>query len=73
MPKRIQLRRTKGWRMPANTVKVDRSAKYGNPFRTDMHLDILDVIVSIQVLADSRLVAGTVGGTSSSACIVRER
>ena len=28
--------------------------------------------VSIQVLADSRLVAGTVGGTSSSACIVRE-
>jgi hypothetical protein len=29
--------------------------------------------VSIQVLADSRLVAGTVGGTSSSACIVRER
>jgi hypothetical protein len=40
MPKRIQLRRTKGWRMPANTVKVDRSTKYGNPFRTDMHLDI---------------------------------
>lgn len=31
-PKRIQLRRTKGWRMPPNTVKVDRSTKWGNIF-----------------------------------------
>lgn len=33
MPVRIQLRRTKGWRMPAGAVKVDRSTKWGNPFR----------------------------------------
>lgn len=31
MPERVQLRRTKGWRMPENTVKVDRSTKWGNP------------------------------------------
>ena len=31
-PRRIQLRRTAGWRMPLNTVKVDRSTKWGNPF-----------------------------------------
>lgn len=31
-PKRIQLKRTKGWRMPPNTVKVDRTTKFGNPF-----------------------------------------
>ncbi len=31
-PERIQLRRTKGWRMPSNTVKVDRSTIFGNPF-----------------------------------------
>jgi hypothetical protein len=31
-PKRIQLRRSRGWRMPKNTVKVDRSTKWGNPF-----------------------------------------
>jgi len=31
-PQRIQLRRTAGWRMPPNTVKVDRSTKWGNPF-----------------------------------------
>lgn len=32
MPERVQLRRTKGWKMPENTVKVDRSTKWGNPF-----------------------------------------
>lgn len=31
-PQRIQLRRTKGWRMPADTLKVDRTTKWGNPF-----------------------------------------
>lgn len=31
-PVRIQLSRAKGWRMPPNTVKVDRSTQWGNPF-----------------------------------------
>jgi hypothetical protein len=31
-PKRIQLSRKRGWRMPENAVKVDRSTKWGNPF-----------------------------------------
>jgi hypothetical protein len=31
MPKRIQLSRRKGWRMPAGAVKVDRSTRWGNP------------------------------------------
>jgi hypothetical protein len=30
---RIQLSRAKGWRMPAHTLKVDRSTRYGNPWR----------------------------------------
>jgi len=34
-PQRIQLSRKKGWRMPENTVKVDRSTDWGNPFRVD--------------------------------------
>jgi len=34
-PHRVQLRRTKGWRMPPNTVKVDRSTKWGNPYVVD--------------------------------------
>jgi hypothetical protein len=32
MPIRVQLKRSKGWRMPAGTVKVDRSTRWGNPF-----------------------------------------
>ncbi len=32
MPKRIQLKRAKGWRMPACAKKVDRSTRWGNPF-----------------------------------------
>jgi hypothetical protein len=31
-PQRIQLRRSKGWKMPGNTVKIDRTTKWGNPF-----------------------------------------
>ena len=31
-PQRVQLSRIKGWKMPANTVKVDRTTKWGNPF-----------------------------------------
>jgi len=27
------LSRAAGWRMPENTVKVDRSTRWGNPFR----------------------------------------
>ena len=30
-PKRIQLRRTKGWRLPPNTIVVSRPSKWGNP------------------------------------------
>jgi len=31
-PKRIQLSRAKGWRLPPNTVKVDRTTVFGNPW-----------------------------------------
>jgi hypothetical protein len=30
-PKRIQLSRKKGWRLPPNTVVVSRPTKWGNP------------------------------------------
>ena len=36
-PRRLQLRRTKGWRMPANTLKVDRTTLFGNPFLAADH------------------------------------
>lgn len=33
MPKRIQRKRTKGWRMPKGAVYVGRPSKWGNPLR----------------------------------------
>jgi hypothetical protein len=32
MPKRIQRKRTKGWKMPANSIYVGRPTKWGNPY-----------------------------------------
>lgn len=32
-PKRIQLRRTPGWRKPEGAISVARPTKWGNPFR----------------------------------------
>ena len=33
MPKRLQRKRTKGWRKPENAVIVDRTSRWGNPFK----------------------------------------
>jgi hypothetical protein len=32
MPQRIQRKRTRGWKMPPNTVSVARPGRWGNPF-----------------------------------------
>lgn len=32
-PTRIQLKRSRGWRIPPGAVKVDRSTWWGNPYR----------------------------------------
>lgn len=38
-PKRIQRRRTKGWRMPPDTVSVTRPGIFGNPFTAQQAMD----------------------------------
>ena len=40
-PIRIQLKRARGWRMPPNTVKVDRTTQWGNPFDVREYGDAL--------------------------------
>jgi hypothetical protein len=35
MPERIQRKRARGWRMPANTVSVTRPGKWGNPYTVE--------------------------------------
>lgn len=64
-PPRIQLRRTKGWRLPPGAVKVDRSTIWGNPFTradareagytgTDTDLDALNVTAFAGWLSGNR-------------------
>lgn len=43
-PIRIQLSRKKGWKMPPNTVKVDRTTKWGNPFPVTAKQDTKTVV-----------------------------
>jgi hypothetical protein len=35
MPKRVQMKRTKGWRKPEGVVYVGRPTRWGNPFRVE--------------------------------------
>lgn len=46
-PKRIQRKRTRGWKMPRNTLYVGRPTDYGNPFRPKSKYRNLAVWVAI--------------------------
>lgn len=46
MPKRIQRKRTKGWKMPENTIYVGRPTMWGNPFTGDNAADKYRIAVS---------------------------
>lgn len=57
-PERIQLRRQKGWRMPPNTVKVDRSTVWGNPFHTHADGYPMDKGMAVQLFKEQLEKAG---------------
>lgn len=42
MPSRIQLRRAKGWRLPADAVHVARPSRWGNPYRIEAGSAVTD-------------------------------
>ena len=50
-PKRIQRRRTKGWRKPEGAVNVTRPGPYGNPFTGP---DPAQAVASFRVYAVDR-------------------
>lgn len=61
MTERIQRKRTRGWRMPENTVYVGRPSKWGNPFEIRLEEKckccgtvIQEEITSHEVLRDYR-------------------
>lgn len=46
MPKRIQRKRTKGWRLPEGAVCVTRPTVWGNPYKVGDRHPILGVPIS---------------------------
>lgn len=48
IPRRIQLRRTKGWRKPEGAVVVSRPTRWGNPVRV-LHRDGTWDVVGVNV------------------------
>lgn len=54
-PKRIQLRRTKGWRKPEGAVVVARPSRWGNPFKVGDSLGPARLGQSPSVVIDQRL------------------
>jgi len=39
MAKRIQRKRTRGWKMPENAMSVTRPGRYGNPWKIGQRID----------------------------------
>lgn len=48
-PQRIQLRRTKGWRLPDNAVNVARPGKFGNPFKVTLERSQRDAVNAFRI------------------------
>ena len=71
-PVRVQLRRTKGWRMPENTVKVDRSTPWGNPYRAGVHCDHQHAVDCHRFLLTQRQPAKTAPWSDSDVLIYRD-
>lgn len=55
LPKRIQRKRTKGWKMPENTVYVGRPTKWGNPFKVGDKVNIIDLPTGIPVWSEDNI------------------
>lgn len=55
MAKRVQRKRTRGWRMPPNTVYVGRPSKWGNPFRRGIDGNIDRVLFLYKIHLEQKL------------------
>jgi hypothetical protein len=51
-PTRIQLKRTKGWRKPENTVVVSRPGRWGNPFAIGMSGEVESAEEAVRLFED---------------------
>lgn len=52
MPERIQQKRTKGWKMPPNTVSVARPHLWGNPYRVSAECTPAEAVAAYRRLVE---------------------
>lgn len=53
-PKRIQLRRTRGWRKPPGAIIVARPSKWGNPWSVANEIDRLLRMKTMAIVENSK-------------------
>jgi len=58
MPRRIQRRRTKGWRMPEGAVYVGRGSQWGNPFPVTPKFGAAEAVRDFRAYVEGRLASG---------------
>lgn len=58
MPERVQLRRTKGWRLPPNTITVARPSRWGNPFHVTADRTKAEAVAAFRQWLLARLADG---------------
>ena len=52
MPKRIQRKRTKGWKMPEGAVSVARPSLWGNPYKVGEHGTVEECVAKHRALIE---------------------
>lgn len=55
MPKRIQRKRTKGWKMPKGAVYVGRPTKWGNPFVVTADKSLGQIVLEYRLMIGSNM------------------
>lgn len=60
-PSRIQIKRTKGWRLPENAVGVGRPSVYGNKYRVGIDGDAAECVAKFRANWE-RALAHPLGG-----------
>ena len=71
LPRRIQRKRTKGWKMPPNTVSVCRPGKWGNPHKVGTIVDGKPLSAwGAVAMFNANLITGALGYTAKD--VIRE-
>lgn len=65
-PKRIQRKRSKGWKMPEGAVSVTRPGKWGNPFKVGGYFRIVHKSLGDSISTEGR------GGFTYLQCLLTE-